>query len=94
MGFIRAAIWTAICVGLGVFVSTYELNGKTPLEHIQKEWKSSSARSQLEGQIEGQLDGKLDQLVDGAKTKIAPPVEKISKADRDSLNSLIAKKAK
>lgn len=90
MGFIRAAIWTAICVGLGVFVSTYELNGKTPLEHLQKEWRSSSARDQLEGQ----LDGKLDQLVEGAKTTLAPPVEKISKADRDSLNSLIARKAK
>lgn len=82
MGFIRAAIWTALCVGLGIFVGTYDLDGKTPLEHMQKEWKTTNAQDHV------------DKLVDGAKTKIAEPVEKISKADRDSLNSLIAKKSK
>lgn len=88
MGFIRAAIWTALCVGLGIFVGTYELDGKTPLEHMQQEWKTTNAQDHV------------DKLVDGAKTTglgrltIAEPVEKISKADRDSLNSLIAKKSK
>lgn len=81
MGFIRAAIWTALCVGLGIFVSTYDVGGRTPLEIIQREWKSSEAPT------------KLDQIVVDAKSKIAEPVEKISKADRDSLNSLIAKKS-
>ena len=82
MGFIRAAIWTALCVGLGVFVATYEVSGKTPLEHIERHWKSSDAPDTL------------DKLVVDAKTKVAEPVEKISRADRESLNSLIAKKSK
>lgn len=81
MGFIRAAIWTVLCVSFGIWVSTYEIGGRTPLEIIQREWKSSDAPD------------KLDKAVADAKTKIAEPVEKISKADRDSLNSLIARKA-
>ena len=82
MGFIRAAIWTALCVGFGVFAATYEIDGRTPWEHVQRQWRSSEAPEQL------------DKLVVSAKTKVEQPVEKISKADRDSLNSLIAKKTK
>ena len=86
MGFIRAAIWTVLCVGMGIFAGTYEVGGGTPLEHLQREWSASQAPEEL--------DEQLDKLVDGAKTKLAEPVEKISRADRASLNSLIAKKQK
>lgn len=82
MGFIRAAIWTVLCVGLGIFAATYEIEGRTPLEHVQRQWRSSDAPDQM------------DKMVATAKSKVEQPIEKISKADRESLNSLIAKKSK
>ena len=86
MGMIRAVIWTGLCIALGIFVSSYQVAGKTPWEHAQQSWNSQNAPQQL--------SGGLDKLVDGAKARLAEPVEKISKDDRASLNSLIARKSK
>jgi len=41
MGFIRFLIWTAMCIGLGVFIGTWEIDGKTPAMHLKQMWKGA-----------------------------------------------------
>lgn len=96
MGILRALLWTAACVALGVFVSTYEVNGKTPLDHMQTAWKSSSLKDDVGGAMSGAKD-KLAEAKQSAKEKLAvaaAPKEHISADDRNALNVLIQKKAK
>ena len=47
MGFIRFLLWTSMCIGLGVFAAGYEVDGKTPVQHIQQIWNHSPAKKML-----------------------------------------------
>ena len=40
MAFIRFVAWTSICIGLGIFAASYEINGMTPLKHAKRAWQS------------------------------------------------------
>lgn len=39
MGFIRFLIWTSMCIALGIFIASYEVDGKTPAAHFKQIWK-------------------------------------------------------
>lgn len=41
MGFIRFLLWTSMCIGLGIFVASYEVDGKTPAQHFRQILKSA-----------------------------------------------------
>ncbi|MBL8952298.1 MAG: hypothetical protein JNK82_16080 [Myxococcaceae bacterium] len=41
MGFIRFLLWTSMCIGLGIFIASYEVDGKTPAQHFRTIWKSA-----------------------------------------------------
>ncbi len=45
MGFIRFLLWTSMCIGLGIFIGTWEIDGKTPAQHFQTMWKHAPAVS-------------------------------------------------
>ena len=45
MGFIRFLIWTSMCIALGVFIGTWEIDGKTPAQHFAVIWKRAPAMS-------------------------------------------------
>jgi hypothetical protein len=47
MGFIRFLLWTSICVGLGIYAATYQVDGKTPVQHIQQIWNHSPAKKMI-----------------------------------------------
>lgn len=96
MGILRTLFWTGLCVGLGIFVSSYEVDGRTPIEHLQRAWKQNVNPAPLQKLGESAKE-KLGEAKQSAKDKLAvatAPKEHISEGDRNALNSLIANKKK
>ena len=79
MGFIRFVLWTSMCIGLGIFVASYEVDGKTPAQHFKQIWKGMPAVP-----VE-----KVKQLALPASDR---PTETHSPADRDAVNRIVAKR--
>ncbi len=88
---LRFLIWTVLAVGLGVFLATFEIDGRTPLEHGQRFWKRKVSPSKLD-----QLKDKVGDTFSRAKDSLGKerlPTEHHTPEDRDALNKLIAKRA-
>ena len=91
MTFLKWLIWTVCAVGLGVYLASGDIGGRTPLEHAERAWKQS-----VKGGLEETYEDAKDAVTD-AKDKVAgkpakPPRERISKDDREAVNRLIAQK--
>ena len=71
-----------MCIALGIFVASYEVDGRTPAQHFKQIWKGVP---------------KVDPgIVDKAKKLAVPdkaPTETHSDADRDAVNRIVAKRA-
>ncbi len=78
MGFIKWLLWTSFAIGLGIFLATYRVEGKTPVEHVERVWKSKGAP--------------LVESARGS-VSTAKPNEVHSSEDRAQVNKLIAKHA-
>lgn len=92
MGILRIAVWTALCIGFGLFLGTYELGGRTPWQSVQGAWKHQAPR------LEKVKDGAED-LVDDVKKKvstqeISQPRERHNKEDREAIDQIISKRSK
>ncbi len=84
MGILRTVIWSALCIGLGIFLGTHDFGGKTAVEHAEKA-------------IEGKKLADVEDALVSAKLKLttakdAPPAEKHSDADKEAVNKLIARR--
>lgn len=91
MTFLKWLVWTACAVGLGVFLASGDVGGRTPLEHMERAWKQS-VKEGLADTFEDAKDAVTD-----AKDKVtgkpaARPRERINKDDREAVNRLIAQK--
>lgn len=92
MAFLKTAIWTLSAVGLGIFLATAEVDGRTPLEHMERTWKRTVNPSQVDWLKDG-LEDALDDAKDAvSSSKSKHPRERISPADREALNRVIAQK--
>lgn len=92
MGILRFLVWTALCIGLGVFLGTHEFGGRTAWQALQGTWKQQAPR--LEKVREGAED-----LVDDMKKKVstqesAQPKERHNKQDREAIDQIISKRSK
>jgi hypothetical protein len=94
MGILRFLMWTTLCIGLGIFLGTYELGGKTPWQTMQSAWKQQSPK------LDKVKDGAED-LVDDVKKKVStqdpvaqPPKERHNKEDREAIDQIISKRSK
>jgi hypothetical protein len=91
MGILRFVLWTAACIGLGIFVSTAEFSGKTPLQHLTRVWKHE--RPRLE-----RVKDSAEEAVDDVKRRVSTkevakgPTEQHSSADREAIDQIIAKR--
>jgi hypothetical protein len=88
---IRLLLWTGCCVGLGIALSTTHFDGKTPLEHMTRAWKTSPGPSKIEdlkNDVSDALEKAKDKLNDSHK-----PKEHHTDKDREAVNKLIAKKS-
>lgn len=99
MGILKFLVWTTCAVGLGIFLATGQIDGRTPLDHMERAWKRSTRPSQMErvkdgvDRVKDGLEGALDDARDavGQKTD-TPPRERITSEDREAVNRLIAQK--
>jgi hypothetical protein len=94
MGFLKFLVWTGCAVGLGVFLATGDIEGKTPLEHMRRAWK----RHVQPARVERVKDG-LREALDDAKDAVhkttkqtAAPRERITPEDREAIDRIIAQK--
>lgn len=84
MGFLRFLVWTTMCIGLGLFAAGWEIDGRTPVQHLRQIWKGAPSS--------------VAPVVDKVKHLAAPvtaaaPTETHTDADRDAVNRLVAKRA-
>ncbi|PTL77910.1 hypothetical protein [Vitiosangium sp. GDMCC 1.1324] len=99
MGFLKFLVWTGCAVGLGVFLATGSIEGRTPLDYAQRAWKRHVQPSEVDRQVDRVKDGVRD-VLDEARdavnktTKQAPaaPRERITNEDRAEINRIIAQK--
>jgi hypothetical protein len=99
MGILKFLVWTTCAVSLGIFLAKGQIDGRTPLDHMERAWKRSTRPSQMErvkdgvDRVKDGLEGALDDARDavGKKTD-APPRERITHEDREAVNRLIAQK--
>lgn len=93
MGILRFVIWTALCIGFGLFLGTYELGGRTPWQSVQSAWKQQAPRLE-------KVKGGAEDLVDDVKKKvsttqeISQPKERHDKEDREAIDQIISKRSK
>ena len=86
MGTLRFLIWSSLCIGLGIFLGSYEVHGHTPWQMMQGTWKQQSPK----------LDKVRDDaavLVDDFKKKPAPS-EQHSADDKKAIDAIIGKRTK
>lgn len=92
MGALKFIVWTVCAVGLGIFLSTGQVDGRTPLEHMQRAWKRTVKPSTVDRVKDGLEDAYEDAKDAVSKPTNAPPRERISAEDRAAVNRIIAQK--
>jgi hypothetical protein len=95
MGFLKFLVWTGCAVGLGVFLATGQIDGRTPLDYAQRAWKRHVQPTQVE-RVKGELRDALDEARDAVnrttKQAVAAPRERITNEDRAAIDRIIAQK--
>ncbi|MBN1210043.1 MAG: hypothetical protein JXB05_34650 [Myxococcaceae bacterium] len=97
MGMLKFLAWTACAVGLGIFLAKGEIDGRTPLDHVERAWKRNVRPSHMDRVKEGVdrvkdgLEGALEDAKEAVGSKTEPgPRERITAEDRAAVNRLIA----
>ncbi|GHG92924.1 hypothetical protein GCM10012319_54810 [Comamonas sp. KCTC 72670] len=80
-------------MGLGVFLASGKVDGRTPLNHMERAWNRSVNTSTVDRLKDGLEDAYEDakDAVAGNK-KDSSPRERISAEDRAAVNRIIAQK--
>lgn len=86
MGLLRRLGWAVSLVALGAVLSTTDVGGKTPLQHLG---------AAVTGPVWHTLKASVETAYDRARGALlaGKPVEHHSPEDREALNKLIAKRA-
>ncbi|NMO21681.1 hypothetical protein HPC49_45185 [Pyxidicoccus fallax] len=92
MGALKFIVWTACAVGLGIFLATGKVDGRTPLDHMERAWKRGVNSSAVDRVKDGLEDAYEDAKDAVARPTNAPPRERISDEDRAAVNRIIAQK--
>ena len=94
MDFLKFLVWTGCAVGFGVFLATAQFEGRTPLEHVQREWKRQAQPSQVERVKDSLRDalGEAQDAVGRKSTPSAAPRERITNEDRAAIDRILAQK--
>jgi hypothetical protein len=94
MGVLKFLVWTTCAVGLGVFLARGNVDGRSPLEHMERTWKRTVNPSTLD-KVKGSVGDALDDAKGAVSQKsanAASPRERITAEDRAAINDIIAKK--
>ncbi len=84
-------------MSLGIYLAKGQIDGRTPLEHMERAWKRSTRPSQMERVKDGvdRVKDGLEDAFDDARDAVGkktdkPPRERITAEDREAVNRLIA----
>jgi hypothetical protein len=93
MGLIKFLVWTGCAVGLGVFLASAEIQGRTPLQHVQQTWRRHVPPSQLERVKVGLQDSweETRESVSRKTREQTAPRERITAEDRAALERILAR---
>jgi hypothetical protein len=99
MGLLKFLVWTGCAVGLGIFLAKGQIDGRSPLDHMERAWKRNVSPSQMDRMKDGmdRVKGGLEDALDDAKEAVgkktdSAPRERITAEDREAVNRLIAQK--
>ena len=84
MGLIRFVVWSSLCVALGIFLATFEVNGRTPWKLMQSAWQDNSPR----------LEKVKDEVKSKLSTGAASPKETHTEEDKQAIDALISKRTR
>ncbi|AKF80520.1 hypothetical protein K8640_21970 [Myxococcus sp. XM-1-1-1] len=92
MGALKFIVWTACAVGLGIFLSSGQVDGRTPLQHMERTWKRAVKPDTVDRMKEGLEDAYEDAKGAVSRSTDAAPRERITAEDRAAVNRIIAQK--
>ena len=92
MNALKFIVWTCCAVGLGVFLASGKVDGRTPLNHMERAWSRSVNASTVDRLKDGLEDAYEDAKDAVAGKKDSSPREHISAEDREAVNRIIAQK--
>lgn len=92
MGILRFLVWTAVCIGLGLFLGTFEVGGRTAWQAMQGAWNRQAPRLE-------KVKAEAEDLMESAKKKVtttpdSEPKERHLKEDREAVERIISKRSK
>jgi hypothetical protein len=96
MGLLKFLLWTGCAVGLGIFLASHRIEGRTPVEHTQRFWREQTAGAQLATLGDRVEDAWRDarDAVAGEPAKARQPVRERHSADeRRALERLITQRS-
>ena len=83
MGLLKFLVWTGCAVGLGLFLATAQIGGRTPWEAVQRAWRThvQPARAErLLGQGERQTERQAERQVDRVKDSLREALDEAQEA--------------
>jgi hypothetical protein len=92
MGILRFVTWTAVCIGLGIGMATFEVAGRTPVSHLERLWRQRAAKLEKVKEAGQELADEVRRKV-GSSTP-AEPKERHDQADRDAVADIISRRQK
>ncbi len=92
MRIIKVLLWSAACVGLGIFISSYKVDGKTPVQHLERGWKQKPGLDEVKEDVSSAIDGAKKKLTVKDKTPVDAPTEQHSDEDKEAVNRLLARR--
>jgi hypothetical protein len=90
MGFLKVFVWSALCIGLGIFLGTHSFDGHTAVEHAER-----SLNGKVKAPSLSEVKDDVAEAIDSAKKKLAAkdgPTEKHTLEEKDAVNKLIARR--
>jgi hypothetical protein len=90
MGILKTIVWSALCIGLGIFLGTHSFGGRTALEHAERSFGGKVKPPSLD-----EVKDDVEDAIDSAKKKLSAkdaPTEKHTLEDKEAVNKLIARR--
>ncbi len=90
MGFLKVFVWSALCIGLGIFLGTHSFDGHTAVERAERSFNGKVKAPSL-----SEVKDDVEEAIDSAKKKLAAkdaPTEKHTLEDKEAVNKLIARR--
>ena len=87
MKLLSIVVWTICAVALGIFLASVEIDGRTPMQHLQRAWKRNVNPSKVDRLKDGLRDA-----IDDAKSQLSKTKrpERYSEDERRAIDRLIA----